>query len=295
MNLIKPEFLKKGDTIGILSTSGAVDEKENVLRAKSFFENLGYKVVLSDYLFDKNRYLAGSDENKIKELHNFFLNPEIKAILCSRGGYGAIRLIKSIDYKLIRKNPKIFCGYSDITALSLMMLKNAGLITFSGPMAQSDFGVENPDTYTIESFFKAVTSNELTYNVKYSGEKISGLLWGGNLSTVVSLCGQDFVPDKDFIFFTEDLNEPVYKIDKMLTQLFNIDKFKKHIKALVVGDFLDVDNQKWLDDLFEEIAKKYNIPVVKGLKVTHSKTKDTFPIGSMAVLSNDKLVCSLNN
>ena len=293
MNLIKPEFLKKGDTIGILSTSGIVEDTESVTRAKNYLEKQGYKVVLSDNIFHKNRYLSGSDEDKIKELHRFFSDKSIKAIICVRGGYGAIRLVKDIDYHLIKNNPKIFCGYSDITALSLMMLKKSGLITFSGPLAKSDFGAEIPDTYTMDSFFRAVTSDESVYDVEYNGEKVSGLLWGGNLATVVSLCGQDFLPDEDFIFFTEDLNEPVYKIDKMLTQLFNIDEFKKNIKALVVGDFLDVDNREWLDELLKEISEKHKLPIAKGLKATHLKTKDTFPIGSKAFLSKDRLECIL--
>lgn len=295
MNLIKPEFLKKGDTVGFLSTSGAIVDKESIMRAKTLFENLGYKVVLSDNIFDKNRYLSGTDEKKVQELHHFFSSPEIKAIICSRGGYGAIRLIDKLDYRLISKNPKIFCGYSDITALSLMMYKKSGLITFSGPMAKGDFGTEIPNNYTINSFFKAVTSEVLTFDVNYKGESVSGILWGGNLATVVSLCGQDFIPDEDFIFFAEDLNEPVYKIDKMLTQLFNIEDFRKHIKALVVGDFLDVDNKLWLDELLNEISSKYNVPVASGLKATHLKEKDTFPVGAMAKLSDDKLSCSLNN
>ena len=254
MNIIKPQFLKKGDTIGILATSGAVEDDRNILLAKKYFENLGYKVKFSGNLLHQNRYLAGKDEEKIIELHNFFKDPEIKAVICLRGGYGAIRLIKNIDYDLIRENPKIFCGYSDITALSLMFLKNSNLLTYSGPMIQSDFGTENPDQYTIQAFFDAVTGKDLKFDIEYKGDDTCGILWGGNLSTIVSLCGQDFIPDENFIFFTEDLNEPAYKIDKMLTQLFNIDKFANNIRAIVVGEFLDTDNNIWLDEILTEIS-----------------------------------------
>ena len=114
MNIIKPKNLETGDTIGILATAGAVEDKENVLRAKKYFENRGYKVVLSDNVFDEYRYLSGTDETKVKEIHKFFSNPDIDAIICMRGGYGAIRLIKKLDYELIKNNPKIFCGFSDI-------------------------------------------------------------------------------------------------------------------------------------------------------------------------------------
>lgn len=294
MNLIKPASLQTGDTIGILATAGAVEEKENVLRAKKFFETKGYKVILSGNIFDEYRYLAGCDEKKIEELHKFFLNPEIKAIICMRGGYGAIRLIEKIDYDLIRNNPKIFCGYSDISALSAMMYKRAGLMTFSGPLAQSDFGVETPSEFTLNSFFEAVcTDKPLCFTPEngkiYKEGDAQGILWGGNLATIVSLCGLDFLPDENFIFFTEELNESVYKIDKMLTQLVNMKKFRDNIQAIVLGDFLDIDNEKWLDELFLETAEKLQIPVIKGFKITHGKDKITLPYGAYAKLENNLL------
>ena len=197
MNLIKPKNLEVGDTIGILATAGAVEDKENVLRAKKFFEDKGFRVVLSENIFDEFRYLSGTDEKKIEEIHKFFSDPNIDAILCMRGGYGAVRLIKKLDYELIKNNPKIFCGYSDISALSAMILKKSNLMTYWGPLAQSDFGVKNPNEFTINSFFDAVTNNELVYapakDKIYHQSDAQGILWGGNLGTIVSLCGQDFL------------------------------------------------------------------------------------------------------
>ena len=294
MNIIKPPSLKKGNTIGILATAGAVESKENVLRAKQFFEERGYRVVLSENVFDKCRYLAGDDEKKVEELHKFFLNPEINAIICMRGGYGAIRLIEKINYDIIRKNPKIFCGYSDISALSAMIYKRAGLITYSGPLAQSDFGLENPSSFTIKAFFDAVTSdNPLVITpsngVCYLDGDAEGILWGGNLATIVSLCGVDFLPAEKFIFFTEELNESVYRIDKMMTQLMNIKQFRDNVQAIVLGDFLDIDNKNWLDDLFYEIADKLQVPVLGGFKITHEKDKVTLPYGAISKLQNQKL------
>lgn len=294
MNLIKPKNLQEGDTIGILATAGAVEEKENVLRAKQFFENKGFNVVLSENIFDEFRYLSGTDEAKIEEMNKFFSNPDINAIICMRGGYGAVRLIKKMDYELIKQNPKIFCGYSDISALSAMILKKSNLMTYWGPLAQSDFGVENPNEFTMNSFFNAVTTDELVYSpvnpkIYHKGEA-QGMLWGGNLGTIVSLCGQDFLPEEDFIFFAEDLNEVAYKIDKMMTQLMNIDQFVQHVKGIVLGDFLDMDNEQWLDELFIEIANKLNIPVIGGFKITHDVEKITLPYGAKAYLDENKLV-----
>ena len=293
MNLIKPKNLEAGDTIGILATAGAVEEKENVLRAKDFFENKGYKVVLSENVFDEFRYLSGTDEKKIEEMNRFFSNPDISAIICMRGGYGAVRLIKKIDYELIKNNPKIFCGYSDISALSAMILKKSGLMTYWGPLAQSDFGVKVPNEFTLNSFFEAVTTDELVYTpakekIYHSGEA-SGILWGGNLGTIVSLCGQDFLPEEDFIFFAEDLNEVAYK---MMTQLMNIDQFVSYCIGIVLGDFLDMDNEQWLDELFIEIGNKLNIPVIGGFKITHDVEKITLPYGAQAELTEKKLILS---
>lgn len=294
MNIIKPKNLKVGNTIGILATAGAVENKDNVLRAKKFFENMGYKVVLSDNIFDEYRYLSGTDEKKIEEMNKFFSNPEINAIICMRGGYGAVRLIKKMDYELIKNNPKIFCGYSDISALSAMILKKSKLMTYWGPLAQSDFGVEKPNEFTLNSFFKAVTTDELTYkpnrNKIYKNGEAQGILWGGNLGTIVSLCGQDFLPEEDFIFFAEDLNEVAYKIDKMMTQLMNIDQFVKYCKGIVLGDFLDMDNEQWLDELFTEIGDKLNIPIVGGFKITHDTEKITLPYGAQAYLKENELI-----
>jgi muramoyltetrapeptide carboxypeptidase len=142
---------------------------------------------------------------------------------------------------------------------------------------------------TLSSFFKAINNEplEFTGTKLYKEGSAEGMLWGGNLATVVSLCGQDFIPDEDFIFFAEDLNEPVYKIDKMFTQLFNIEKFKQHCKAIVLGDFLNVDNETWLEELFKE----FTIPTIGGIKITHAEEKITLPIGKMAKLENAILSC----
>ncbi|MBR2430351.1 LD-carboxypeptidase [bacterium] len=283
-------MLNKNDTIGIIALAGAC-EKEKIEQAVINIENLGYKVKLSENIFDKDRYLAGSDKDKLKELYNFFQDPQIKLILNARGGYGSIRLINKINYDIVKANPKPFCGFSDITALLLMFYKKCGLITYHGPMACSDFGISPPPSIalpleegTLTNFFKAINNKHL----QFSGTKIykqgstKGILWGGNLSTIASLCGQDFIPEEDFIFFTEDLNEPVYKIDKMFTQLFNIKNFNKHCKAIVLGDFLNVDNEAWLEELFSSFV----MPTIGGFKITHAEEKITLPVGRFAKLEN---------
>lgn len=289
MNLIKPKKLNKGDTIGIIALSGAIESKENILRAKKYFEDKDFKVILSENIFDQNRYLAGTDEKKVEELHKFFVNPEIKMILCARGGYGAIRLLDKIDFDIIKNNPKIFAGYSDVSALQAMILKKTGLITFYSPMAQGDFGLEEISKGAEKSFFGTIQNTkdlELSPDKKksktYFEGEAKGVLFGGNLATIASLCGQDFIPDEKFIFFAEDLGEDTYKIDKMMTQLLNIPQFRKNLTGIILGDFLDVKNKKHFDELFFEIGEKYKIPILSGFKITHAKEKITLPYGAKA-------------
>jgi muramoyltetrapeptide carboxypeptidase len=197
---------------------------------------------------------------------------------------------------MISKNPKIFCGYSDVTALSAMILKHSGLITFSAPMAQSDFGLERIDEFTEQSFFEALTLGTLTLKPSitkvYNQGNCEGLLFGGNLSTLASLCGQDFVPDEKFIFFVEDLNEPVYKIDRYFTQLLNIKELRANLSGILLGDFLDVDNEKWLDSFFTELAQELKVPVVGEYKITHDTSKLTIPYGAFAKLAGDTVQVS---
>ena len=292
MNLIKPNKLQIGDTIGIIAPAGVVD-MEKIYKAKNYFESYGYKVKLGSNIDKCQNYLAGTDEERVYDLNCAFADSEIKAIICARGGYGSIRLLDKIDFDLIKKNPKILCGYSDITALSAIILKNTGLITFSGAMAQSDFAFHEIDTFTSGSFFNTLSGKEINLrpqnSVGYLSGNAKGILFGGNLSTLTSLCGIDFIPDEDFILFAEDLNEPVYKIDRYFSQLLNIKQFKQNIKAIILGDFLDIDNKDYFDDFFNNLAKELSIPIIRGFPISHGIKKVTVPYGATATLENSLL------
>ena len=283
MKIIKPNKLKKGNTIGILAISGKIRDFENIEKAKSFFEEEGYKVVISETCKSSHRYMAGlNDDECINELHKFFSDKNIDVILCARGGYGTLRLIDKIDWDIIKNNPKIFAGYSDITTLLNLIYKNTGLITFHSAMPNGDFSKEIDD-YTKAAFFNTLEGKTICYHAYNSsifkeGEAI-GKLWGGNLSTLSALCGTNFIPNEDLILFLEDLNEPVYKIDKMLTQLFNIDKLRKNVRGIAIGEFKDIEDKNQLDEVILELANKLNIPICDGFKITHNKIKDTLPIG----------------
>lgn len=285
MNLIKPPYLKDGDTVAIIAPAGEVCYDE-IIKAQAYLERHNLRVKLGKNVFNSFRYMAGTDEERVEDLHEAFLDSSVNAILCARGGYGSIRLIKYIDFDIIRRNPKIFCGYSDITALSLMMAKHSDLITFSGPMAQADFN--DITDFTVKSFFNVLSGGIEEYfsTITYNLGNAQGIIWGGNLSTIVSLCGIDFLPEEDFLFIAEDLNEPVYKIDKMLNQLINIKEFRKYCKGIAFGEFLDCGDENWLSENFTETAKILEVPAYGGFKFTHASDKQTVPIGAQGYLQD---------
>ena len=282
MKIIKPKKLTKGDTIGILSVSGAIDNKDDLYKSVKYFENEGFKVVLSNNIFDNIDGISGSVETRLKNLHSFFQDDSINAIFCARGGFGTLKLVNYIDYELIKKHPKIFVGFSDITNLNAMFYKKSNLLTFYGPMPYVDF-VDDIDKYTKDMFFDTLTGNLSLYKSNslkvYKEGVANGVLFGGNLSTLASLCGVDFIPDNDFILFIEDWHDPTYKIDRMLTQLLNIKQFEKNIKGIVVGEFLSIEEEHYFDNIFYDIAERLDIPIASGFKISHGKQKMTLPYG----------------
>lgn len=299
MKTLKPKKLKKGDTIGILAVSGRIKEFERIKNASNYFKNMGFNVVISDTCLTSHGYMAGkSDEDLTNTFHKFFLDENISAIICARGGYGTLRLVNNIDWQIVQNNPKIFAGYSDITTLLNLIYKKTGLITFHSAMANGDFG-DIIEDYTKNSFFntlKGLTKEYKAPDYKTLNSGTSeGKLWGGNLATLASLCGMDFVPNQDLILFLEDLNEPIYKIDRYLTQLFNIEKIAKNVKGIAFGEFKDIEDKEALENFEKETAEKYNIPACCGFLITHNKIKDTIPIGVNAILNADEGLISLKD
>lgn len=269
--------LKKGDTIAIISPAGPIRDAKALNKAVLYLESNGYKVKVSSNALLQEDYLAGDDDFRFKDLLEAFENPEIIAILCSRGGYGCARLLDKIDYDLISKNPKIFLGHSDITAF----LNNFPIPTFHAPMALGDFGVDEVDAITEKSFFEVLEGLKAPYIYKAKNSfkvinqgKANGKLIGGNLSILTSLLGTKYAPDfKGKILLLEDLNEPLYKIDRMLTQLKFADVFE-NILGLVIADFGEtVVSQEFLRSFVPEK------PAFIGFYASHSTSKYTLPLG----------------
>lgn len=293
MQIIKPAKLSKGDIIGLISPASSPDELTRIQESTQYFEKLGYRVKVGNNVGKYYGYLAGTDDERLEDLHSMFRDKSVKAIMCLRGGYGAFRLLDKIDYKLIAKNPKIFVGYSEITALQNAIFKKTGLITFAGPMPAVDF-VNNISIYTEEWFWKIVTSNKKIGKVKYpensnmpfiSKGKVIARILGGNLAVFSAMVGTQHFPQmKDKILLLEDIDEKPYKIDRMLNQL-RLANVLKSLKGAILGRFVDCyehdPNKKTLSlgEVIEHYFKTLKIPTIYTFPHGHIKDFITIPLG----------------
>jgi muramoyltetrapeptide carboxypeptidase len=291
----KPRRLEMGDTIGVIAPAGAVYTEENIIKGVKVLENLGFKVVLGNSCSLKYGYLAGKDHFRVEDVNEFFLDKRINAIFCLRGGYGSARIIDEIDYEVIRNNPKIFLGYSDITALHSAIYKKCELITFHGPMVASDIGSNDEYTITnmIDCLTGSLTKKHFDLNPLVKGD-VKGEIIGGNLSLLCSLLKTNYEFDYcNKILFLEDIGEEPYSIDRMLQQLKLSGVFRK-VKGVVLGQFTncepeDKEKSLSLKDLINEFFSSMKIPVYSGLPAGHDSSKITIPVGVKIKINENKM------
>ncbi|MBM6875366.1 S66 peptidase family protein [Fusobacterium mortiferum] len=283
--------LKKGDTIGIIAPASCTTY-EKVLEAKKNIEDMGYQVILGECTKKQWYSYAGTDEERAEEINSFFADKNIDAIICMRGGYGCNRLIELLDFEVIKRNPKIFVGYSDITTLHIALNGKANLITFHGPMAVSNFtGNYNRDTY--ENFIEMLSNSKDEQSIKniikelkvLNEGRAKGKLVGGNLATLIATLGTEY--DLDYngkILFLEDVGEKTYKIDRFLNQLKKHGVFEK-IEGLVLGDFKnciqDSEKDMTLLEVFQNYFKELKKPVIYNFESGHSEPMLTLPLGAI--------------
>jgi muramoyltetrapeptide carboxypeptidase len=297
---IKPLRLNKGDTIGVIAPASPPN-KDNLKRSLSFLEELGLKVKMGDHVYDQYGYLAGKDEDRLADLHKMFLDKEIKAIICAGGGYGTGRIASQIDYSLIKNNPKIFWGYSDITFLHTAIHQQTGLVTFHGPMLASDIGKEDADPLSKQYFSQLFEPFVLDYPEGVSNLETlvdgnaSGILTGGNLSLLASTIGTPYEIDtKNNLLLIEDINEEPRAVDRMLNQLYMAGKLED-AAGLIIGDFNNCVPQRdpslELDEVLDTYIKKVNKPALKGFNIGHCSPHISVPLGVKAELdaTNKKL------
>lgn len=293
--MIKPKRLNINSTIGIIAPASPVFDSYSIEKGVEILKSLGYKVVLGESCYLKYGYLAGNDEARAKDVNKFFERRDIDAVICIRGGYGSMRILDLIDYGIISKHPKIFVGYSDITAVHFAINRYCKLVTFHGPMAASD--ISDNDELSIKSLINCLAGkikNE-SYKLDAINEgNISGRIIGGNLSLVCSLMGTKYeVNFKDKILFIEDIGEEPYRIDRMLQQL-KLSGVLNKLKGVVLGQFTDCeakepDKSLSIDEVIKSFFAGINIPVYYNFPVGHDKSKITVPIGTKIKIQNNTL------
>jgi len=300
LKVTKPKRLKAGDTVAVIAPASGLSS-ESFDKALQNLESLGLKTKVGKAARGIKGFLAATDKERLDDLHWAFTDSEISAVWCVRGGYGAARLLSDIDYNLIRKNPKILIGYSDITALHLAISQKTGLVTFHGPVAASELSdytknhvtnvLMNPSApYKIElsEYNKAQESNLFKTETITAG-KARGRLIGGNLSLLAALAGTPFAlrEMKGKILFIEDVGEQPYRIDRMLTQLRqSIDM--RALAGIALGVFEDCNprtkDTQTLEDVIKDRLGDLGIPVVYGLSFGHIRDQFTLPVGIEAEL-----------
>lgn len=294
--LIKPERLKKGDTVGIIAPASPPN-KENLERGLKFIEAIELNYKLGKSLYQEYGYLAGSDEDRLADLHGMFLDDEVKGIICAGGGYGTGRIASSIDYETIQKNPKVFWGYSDITFLHTAIRQQAGLVTFHGPMIASDLGKEDANLISKEQFLQLFSPAELRYTTELSlleemiAGKAKGELVGGNLSLLASTMGTSYEIDTfGKILLIEDINEEPRAVDRMLNQLYMGGKLQG-AAGIIVGDFNNCVPERELslslDEVLDHYIKLAGKPAMKGFKMGHCSPHIAVPFGTEAQMDTD--------
>lgn len=287
--LLIPSRLMQGDTIGVVAPASPFDQ-DKFFRGVAVLESMGFRVFYDDDIFLKNGYLAGTDAQRAGQVNRFFSDRSINAILCAKGGFGAMRMLSLLDFKTIRSNPKIFVGFSDISALLSAIYVHCGLVTFHGPMVTT---LADASDETKNNMFLTLTENQRAEIQTKKGVTIhpgsaSGPVVGGNLTTLCHLIGTRFVPNfKGHILILEDKGEAVYRIDRMLNQMKLAGSFEA-LAGLILGSFEDCGA---LDEIYRVVAETFkdvNIPVLAGFDVGHGKLNLTIPIGLEATLDTDR-------
>ncbi|MDZ7375363.1 MAG: LD-carboxypeptidase [candidate division KSB1 bacterium] len=306
--IIKPARIALGDTVGLIAPASNAFEPTTIREGVETLQSLGFRVKLGAHIRDKLGYLAGSDADRVADLHQMFRDNEVKAIFALRGGYGSMRLLNLIDYDLIKNNPKILIGYSDITSLLIAIHQKTGLVTFHGPVAISSF-----TKYTRDIFWKMLGSpqpfGELPHpepanplrptahlNCIRPG-KATGRLIGGNLTLFTALLGTPYEADTHgAILFLEETGEEPYDIDRMLTQLLLAGKLNQ-IAGLAFDKCPDCKPSDYkpafyttlsVEEVLVDRLGNLNCPISYGLHLGHESDKPTLPIGITVTLDAER-------
>jgi len=297
--MIFPQKLKEGDTIGLVAPSSHINF-DNITKCKEAVEALGYKAVLGNSA-DKSYmgYLSGDDDVRARDINEMFERKDVSGIFCLRGGYGSCRIVDKLDLDLIRKNPKVFVGYSDITTLHLVLNQICNMVTYHAPMVSSNM-LTQFDDYTKKSFLDTLFMDEELEFLNPEGTKIEtlsggcgeGVLTGGNLSLIAASIGTPYEIDtEDRILFIEEVDEHTYRVDRFLQQLKHSGKLAA-VKGIILGSFKNCgpehEGDADLMEIFTDIIKPLNKPTVYGVECGHCYPTGSLPMGVTCKLDADK-------
>lgn len=306
MRMIRPRALPKNATIGIISPSSPQRDVSRLHRGIAYLEGLGYHVKLGKHVLDRHAgYLAGTDRDRARDIHDMFLDASVDAIFCSRGGYGCARLLPLLDFSLIRKNPKIFVGFSDVTSLQLALWSRARLVTFSGAMPSVDMA-DGFDSHAEEQFWRVITSRKPLGKLKQPWPTsiirngiAEGRLLGGNLSVLTSILGTEFVPSlRGSVTVLEDVGEASYRIDRMLMHLSLATKGMRP-SAVLYGAWSQDSRERGTTphrNVSEVLNDRLDLtrgPIIADFMYGHEAKKFTLPFGILTQVDGKKGSVSL--
>lgn len=286
-----PARLVPGDTIGIAAPASPFKIRD-FYRGIDVLQSMGFRTVVSGDIFKIKGYLAGSDEHRADVVNRLFADDNIKGIICARGGFGSIRTLSLLDFETIRKNPKVFAGFSDISVLLWTLYAKCGLVTFHSPLVTT---LRNAGQKTRDAFFSALSSDKRLEIKPEKGTALKrGAAWGtvsgGNLSSLCHLVGTPFEPRfAGHILILEDRGEPAYKIDRMFMQM-KLARCFDGLAGLVLGSFKDCGRAGDIFKIVKNIFKDESFPILAGLDMGHGHRNITIPMGLDASLDTDKQV-----
>lgn len=289
-----PPFLQPGDTIGIAAPARKISREELAVSI-GVLEQHGYKVLLPPNLFAENHQFAGTDEQRAADMQFLFDHPEVKAILCARGGYGSVRIIDKIDFTQFVRNPKWFCGYSDVTVFHSHLQRQFNIPTLHTTMPIS-ITQETKDSANVQTLFDALEGRSLHYEMpSHKLNRVGSceaIVVGGNLSMLYSLLGSPSDIDTDGkILFIEDLDEYLYHIDRMMMNLKRNGKLS-HLAGLMVGGMSEMNDNtipfgKTAEEIVAEHCGEYDYPVCFGVPTGHTKQNRALRLGLNATMVVD--------
>ncbi|WP_116800476.1 LD-carboxypeptidase [Pseudomonas syringae] len=293
-NTLHPRALRPGDAVALVSPAGPVDPGK-IQAAVAVLEGWGLRPRVYPHALGSYSFYSGTDEQRLADLNAALADPEIRAVLCTRGGYGVQRIVQQVDMDAVRRDPKLVTGFSDITALHGALWNHARLATIHGPVASQlergglfVSGMRHVLMSTEPVLLKADAASP-TARVRTAGSA-QGLLLGGNLCILDTSVGTPFMPDlSGAILLIEEVNEPAYRVDRMLTHLGNCGILAS-LAGIAVGEFTPAANTgrtiSPADVLLERLGS-LGIPVLGGLPVGHGDLNQAVPLGTQAILDAD--------